>query len=44
MDNQSKCFKEKINIDPVQIVVALNDVPIELRKKSASEPIYITHL
>ena len=44
MNNQSKCCKEKMDIDAVQIVMTLNDAPIEVRKKSANEPIYITHL
>ena len=33
-----------MDIDAVQIVMTLNDAPIEVRKKSANEPIYITHL
>ena len=40
----NKCSKEKLEggIDPV--VVTLNDVSPELRKKAAGEPTYITHL
>jgi len=44
MNNQPKCCKEKLDSSIVQIVVTLNDVPLEVRKKSASEPIYFTHL
>ncbi|MGA3060297.1 MAG: hypothetical protein ABSD92_08005 [Candidatus Bathyarchaeia archaeon] len=44
MNNQSKGCKEKLESDVVQVVVALNDVPLEVRKKSDSEPIYFTHL
>ncbi len=44
MNNRSECCKEKPNAYAVEIVVTLNDVPLEVRKKAASEPIYITHL
>lgn len=44
MDNQPIRSTEKIVMNTVQIVVSLSDVPIEVRKKSANEPIYITHL
>lgn len=41
---RSKCVKGTLErgIDP--IVVSLNDVPLEARKKAASEPTYIAHL
>jgi len=44
MNNQSQCCKEKLDDSTVQIIVTLNEVPLEVRKKAASEPIYITHL
>jgi hypothetical protein len=44
MKNRSECCKEKPNAYAAEIVVTLNDVPLEARKKAASEPIYITHL
>ena len=44
MNNRSERCKEKTNACTVEIVVTLNDVPLEVRKKAASEPIYITHL
>ena len=33
-----------MDISVVPIVVTLNDVPLEVNKKPASEPIYFTHL
>ncbi len=44
MNNQSRCCKEKLDNSTIKIVVSLNDVSLEVRKKAASEPIYITHL
>ena len=44
MVKQSKCCKEKLDGSTIEIVVTLNDVPLEVRKKAAREPIYITHL
>ena len=44
MKNHTSCCKEKIDGSIVPIVVALNDVSLEVSKKSASEPIYFTHL
>jgi len=40
----NKCGKEKLKDNVEPIVVTLNDVPSELRKKAASEPTYIAHL
>jgi hypothetical protein len=44
MGNQSKYSKEKLDSVVVPIVLMLNGSPIEVRKKFASEPIYIDHL
>ena len=44
MNNQSKCSKEQLNIGNIQTVITLNDIPLEVRKKAADEPIYITHM
>ena len=44
MKNQPNYCEEKIDSSTVPIVVTLNDVSLEVRKKSASEPIYFTHL
>lgn len=44
MNNQSRTCKEKLDESTVQIVMTLNDIPLEVRKKAASEPIYIAHL
>lgn len=44
MKNQLNRCEEKIDSSTVQIVVTLNEVSLEVRKKSASEPLYFTHL
>jgi hypothetical protein len=44
MKNQSKYSMKKLDGGVVPIVLTLNDTPLEVRKKSASEPTYIDHL
>jgi hypothetical protein len=44
MNNQSKVCKKKLNRGTVQIAKSLSNVSIEVRKKAASEPIYVNHL
>jgi hypothetical protein len=44
MNNQTKRSKKNTDTDPIQIVVNVDEMPIEIRKKSSDEPIYITHL
>jgi hypothetical protein len=44
MNNQSKHSKEKLDSSIVPIVLTLNDVTLEERKKSATQPTYIDHL
>ncbi len=43
MNNQSKSSKKNLDNDVVPIVLTLKEVTLEVRKKSASEPIYIAH-
>jgi hypothetical protein len=40
----NKCVKGTLESGVDPIVVPLNDVPLEVRKKAASEPTYIAHL
>jgi len=44
MNNQSKYCTKKLNKGIVQMSKSLTDISLEMRKKSASEPIYIAHL
>jgi hypothetical protein len=44
MNNQSRRCQEKQDDSTVQIVLTLNEAPLEVRKKAANEPIYIAHL
>jgi hypothetical protein len=42
--NQPNRCKEKMDISTVPIIVTLNDISLEVRKKPASEPVYFTHV
>ena len=44
MNNQSKCCEDQLDSGIVKTVVTLKDVPLEVRKKLASKPLYFTHL
>jgi len=44
MKNQSNCCEEKADICTVPIIVTLNDISLEVKKKPASEPVYFTHV
>jgi len=44
MKNQSNCCEEKVDICTVPIIVTLNDISLEVKKKPASEPVYFTHV
>ena len=44
MNSQSKQNKAKLDSDVDPIVLTLNDLSHEVKKNSASEPIYIDHL
>ncbi len=44
MNSQPEHSKLKLDGSVVPIVLTLNDGPLEVRKKSVNEPIYIDHL
>jgi hypothetical protein len=44
MKNQYRSSKEKLDSGVIPIVLTIDDVPIELRRKSANEPTYVDHL
>jgi len=44
MNRQSEQSKVHLDGGLVPIVLTLNDVPLKIKKNSASEPIYIDHI